>query len=216
MRVRHAPGMPGTFPRHRLQRKLLVSDPSMHHATHVSWCMSGSLTHGGRGKRSRRKCNPQFNVSGKRPMVFSVLLDYQQSYCPKVCPRRIQFRHKRFLDCGTTFYPWSMWLVEGAHCGPVHCRPLCIGRELISQISAQIFQSKTRCSNTWVSRSNKIRTHVDSYWNSICTYDTFLFSVRVSLTLYLSSYAQETWNLFSATYFLQGVAPFWPGGERNI
>ena len=42
--------MPGTFPCHRLQRKLLVSDPGMHHGTcvtHVPWCMSGSLTHCG-------------------------------------------------------------------------------------------------------------------------------------------------------------------------
>ena len=38
------------FPRHRLQRKPLVSDPDMHHGTcvtHVPWCMSGSLTRGG-------------------------------------------------------------------------------------------------------------------------------------------------------------------------
>ena len=38
------------FPRHRLQRKPLVSDPGMHHSTcvtHVPWCMSGLLT--GRG-----------------------------------------------------------------------------------------------------------------------------------------------------------------------
>ena len=38
------------FPRHRLQRKPLVIDPGMHHGTcvtHVSWCMSGSLTRGG-------------------------------------------------------------------------------------------------------------------------------------------------------------------------
>ena len=37
--------------RHRLQRKLLVNEPGMHHGTcvtHVSWCMSGSLTRGGR------------------------------------------------------------------------------------------------------------------------------------------------------------------------
>ena len=35
------------FPRHRLQRQPLVSDPAMHHgtcATHVPGCMSGSLT----------------------------------------------------------------------------------------------------------------------------------------------------------------------------
>ena len=39
------------FLHHRLQRKLVVSDPGMHHGTcvkHVPWCMSGSLTSGGR------------------------------------------------------------------------------------------------------------------------------------------------------------------------
>ena len=38
------------FPRRRLQRKRLVSDPGMYHGTcgtHVLWCMSGSLTRGG-------------------------------------------------------------------------------------------------------------------------------------------------------------------------
>ena len=64
--------MPGTFsspPR--------VSDPDTHYgtcATHVPWCMLGSLTSGflwsrWRGKRSRRMRNPQFYVSGKRPMA---------------------------------------------------------------------------------------------------------------------------------------------------
>ena len=41
------------FPRHRLQRKPLVSDPDKHHGTcvaHVPRCMSGSLTCGGREK----------------------------------------------------------------------------------------------------------------------------------------------------------------------
>ena len=74
LRVAHAPEMPGTFsppPR--------ISDPDMHHgtcATHVLWCMSGSLTSGfilspWREKRSRhswRMRNPQFYVSGKRPI----------------------------------------------------------------------------------------------------------------------------------------------------
>ena len=35
-------GMPGTFSRHRLQRKSSVSDPGMRHA--CAWCMSGSQT----------------------------------------------------------------------------------------------------------------------------------------------------------------------------
>ena len=76
LRVAHAPGMPWAFsppPR--------VSDPDMHHGTcvtHVPWCMPGSITSGFlwsrlRGKRSRhsqRMCNPQFYVSGKRPMSW--------------------------------------------------------------------------------------------------------------------------------------------------
>ena len=40
------------FPRHRHQRKPLVSDPGMHHGTcvtHVLWCMSGSLNPRWRG-----------------------------------------------------------------------------------------------------------------------------------------------------------------------
>ena len=38
------------FPRHRFQRKRLVSDPGIHHGTcdtHMPWCMLGSLTGGG-------------------------------------------------------------------------------------------------------------------------------------------------------------------------
>ena len=79
-RVAHGPGMPGTFsppPR--------ISDPDMHHGTCVTdepWCMSGSLTSGFLWSRWRGKCsrhsrcmrNPQFYVSGKRPMVSVVTL----------------------------------------------------------------------------------------------------------------------------------------------
>ena len=39
------------FPRRQLQRKPIASDPGMHHGTcvtHVPWCMSWSLTRGGR------------------------------------------------------------------------------------------------------------------------------------------------------------------------
>ena len=45
----------------------------MHHGTcvtHMPWCMSGSLTRGGgENRHSRRMRNPQFYVSGKRPMA---------------------------------------------------------------------------------------------------------------------------------------------------
>ena len=69
--VAHAPGMPGTFSRHRLQRKPPVSDPGMHNGTcttHVPWCLSGSLARGKRSRHSRRMREPQFYVSGKRPI----------------------------------------------------------------------------------------------------------------------------------------------------
>ena len=62
------------FPRHRLQRKPLVSDTGMHHGTcvtHVPWCMSGSLIRGYQRKRSRlSRCmrNPQLYISGKWSM----------------------------------------------------------------------------------------------------------------------------------------------------
>ena len=57
-----------------------VSDPDIHHdtcVTHVSWCMPGSLNSGflwcrwrvKRSRHSRRMRNPQFYVSGKRPML---------------------------------------------------------------------------------------------------------------------------------------------------
>ena len=71
----HALGMPGTF-----SPPPQVSDPDMHHGscvTHVPWRMQWPLTSGflwsrWRGKRSRHSRymrNPQYCLSGKRPMV---------------------------------------------------------------------------------------------------------------------------------------------------
>ena len=87
--VAHAPGMPGTFsltPR--------VSDPDMHHGTcvtHVPWCMSVLLTSaflwsrwwGKRSRHSRRMRNPQFYVSGKRPIGPTSVLSSRR--WPKIC-----------------------------------------------------------------------------------------------------------------------------------
>ena len=74
--IGHSPGMPGTF-----SPPPWVSDSDMHHdtcMTHLPWCMPGSLTSGflwsrWRGKRprhSRRIRNPQFYVSGEKPMKY--------------------------------------------------------------------------------------------------------------------------------------------------
>ena len=90
------------FPRHQLQRIPLVSNPGMHHGTcvtHVPWCMSGSLTRCGRGKRSRhsrRMRNPQLCVSGKRPIVMC-----HQTSTPRLVG---SFRRVRFL---VTMNAWA-------------------------------------------------------------------------------------------------------------
>ena len=75
LRVLHAPGMPGMF-----SPRSGVSDPAMHHGkcvTQVPCCMPESLTStflwsrcwGKRSRHSLRMRNPQFCVSGKRPMT---------------------------------------------------------------------------------------------------------------------------------------------------
>ena len=86
--VVRAPGMPGTFsppPRD--------SDPDMHHVRAVMSapeCMPGSLTsgflwsrwHGKRSwySRSMHNPNPQFYVSGKRPMSFQNIVTIKPFY----------------------------------------------------------------------------------------------------------------------------------------
>ena len=78
LRVARALGMPGTF-----SPPPWVIDPYMYHGTcvtHVPWCMPGSLTNsflwsrwrGKRSRHSRRMRNPQFYVSGKRPMASNM------------------------------------------------------------------------------------------------------------------------------------------------
>ena len=52
------------FPRPRLQGKPLVSDPCMHHVG-----IANPWWQGKRSQHSRRMRNPQFYVSGKRPIV---------------------------------------------------------------------------------------------------------------------------------------------------
>ena len=60
------------FPRNQIQSKPLINDPGMHHGMHV-----GIFNPRWREKRfrhSRRMRNPQFYVTGKRPMPFVRLL----------------------------------------------------------------------------------------------------------------------------------------------
>ena len=77
LRVAHVSRMPRTFPPLPHQRKPQVSDLGMHHGTcvtHVPWCMSGSLTHGGGENVPRipRACatrNLTFLAKGLMPII---------------------------------------------------------------------------------------------------------------------------------------------------
>ena len=67
------------FPRHRLQRKLPVSDPGMYHGTcvtHVPWCMMGSRWRGKRGKTF-----PAFPAHAQ-PTILRI---WQEGYGMYVC-----------------------------------------------------------------------------------------------------------------------------------
>ena len=80
LRIAHASGTVSPPPR--------VCDHNIHHGTcvmHVPWCMPGALTSGflwcrWKGKRSRhsrRMHNPQFYVSGKRPMDTVAFIQFK-------------------------------------------------------------------------------------------------------------------------------------------
>ena len=71
-------GKPGKF-----SPPSCLRDPDMHQGTcvtHMPWCIPGSLTsvfrrsrwRGKRSRHSRRISNPQFYVSGKRPMGIDI------------------------------------------------------------------------------------------------------------------------------------------------
>ena len=128
LRVGHAPGMAGTVclpPR--------VSNPDMHQGTcvtHVPWCMPGSLTSGfhwirwwgKRSRHSRRMRNPQFCVSGKRPIaVDNRHKQSRKSTTQEICTRFAlccglllsAFTHipqGYFLVSRAVTQPWKIWL----------------------------------------------------------------------------------------------------------
>ena len=71
LRVAHAPGMPGTFsppPTSKENASQRTRHPSRHVRDARAVMHVGISNLRGRGKRSRRMRNPQFYVSGKRPI----------------------------------------------------------------------------------------------------------------------------------------------------
>ena len=115
------------FPRRRFQRKLLVSDPGMHHGTcvtHVPWCMSGSLTCGD-GKTFPAfpaHAHPRFCVSDKRPMQVgathchcdhAVDPQQQEPMTAAAMTSRARFAAKIFLQITKYLVKWNeIWNVD--------------------------------------------------------------------------------------------------------
>ena len=62
------------FPHQRLQRKLLVSDPGMHHGTCVTHRFAIPRWREKRSQHSRRMVISPFCVSGKRPVPYVYLI----------------------------------------------------------------------------------------------------------------------------------------------
>ena len=120
------------FPCQRLQRNPVISDPGMHNdtcVTHVPWCMSGSLNLRWRGKRSRhsrRMCNPQIYLSGKRPILCFVrvisthrdlnkMTNIQQNTFWKVFSWLKVIFHSRVIEiCGNMSH-WFSLLLRFSH-----------------------------------------------------------------------------------------------------
>ena len=107
LRGAHALGMPGifSFPRDRLQRKPLVSDPDMHHGscvTNMPWWMTGSLTHGG------RKTFPAFLVHAQH----TILRIWQEAHTD-------QYSHLVLPTDTLSFLQSSTPAASGTFCQPI-------------------------------------------------------------------------------------------------
>ena len=166
IRVAHVPGTPR------------VMDPDMHHGTcvtHVPLCMSGSIASGflwsrcreKHSRHSRRMRNPQFSLSGKRPMVelgnADLLNDYALTLILKPSHSGCQSNHRKLSHWGMLYWvdsrfapsQWetailrndvSHWL--GAN---LESAPLCLcywtGPSLVLEMACLLIHATNQC---WV------------------------------------------------------------------
>ena len=104
------------FPRHRLRRKSLVTDPSVHHrtcVTHVPWCMSGSLTRVA-GKRflalrpmeNHVTCAQYTTIEFKKNQIQPFIISKSQWRNCKIDNINLKNMSKNFEDWAE---PQSLW-----------------------------------------------------------------------------------------------------------
>ena len=137
------------FPRHRLQRKPLVSYPGMHRGTcvtHVPWYMSGSLTHGGGenvpdipGACATR--NFTYLVRGPLTYNFTVMQSYIQKFVFWISTYNkpiSQFPHV------SDKYPSTVFLTEIRTCVYIYVTKWCILGYAIVEFAQQVYSKICR------------------------------------------------------------------------
>ena len=105
------------FPRHRLERKPLVSDHGMHHGTcvtHVSWCMSGPLT---RGSGENVPSIPGASTTRKFTYLVRVLCTWKCVYGQQCAREYIkQGIFKQFAEILHLVYQFYLWITTLPYC----------------------------------------------------------------------------------------------------
>ena len=97
------------FPRQRLQRKPLVSDPSMHHGTCVVMHV-GMVSPWWRAKRSchsRRMRNPRFYACGKRTMQNKIIYS---EYVMDSSDISETWMWQPYMTTGYVIFCWQEWI----------------------------------------------------------------------------------------------------------
>ena len=110
--VANEPGMPGTFSHHRLHMKPLVRDAGMHRGKCVTQVeIANQQRWGKRSRHSRRMRNPQFYVSGERPIGNTCSWYFNRNkttFAPKHLFQNISCRLAAILS--------QSWCVESVQC----------------------------------------------------------------------------------------------------
>ena len=117
-RVAHAPGMPGTFsPPHIL--KETASQRSRHasrHVRHARAVMHVGIANprwwGKRSRHSRCMRNPQFCVSGKRPIMHSFSSSLYENQCVVKWCHILLFDNKRFISISIHWILLTLFIDE--------------------------------------------------------------------------------------------------------
>ena len=109
------------FPRHRPQRKPLVSNPSMYHSTcvtHMPWCMLGSLTcSGGENVPGIPSACAAHNFMYLARGPWSITPVAQIPQCTSTISHNVLFCNRNVHMCAHFCYKSALWDIHLIYCG---------------------------------------------------------------------------------------------------